>query len=260
MISRSNLLLLLLLLEIMFLYHLGRYVLLLKSAFTKPEKFDVYWKETFREMNVMGVGSLGIVSIIAVFLGAVTCVQTAYQLVSNLIPREVIGQITRDSTILEFSPSITMLVLSGRIGSNIASQIGTMRVTEQIDALEIMGVNTTVFLIMPKLIAGLFIIPMLIVFSMFLSLIGGYVAGTLSGVITPQEYVGGILLDWNPTILIVALIKTYVFVFLMITVSVYHGYYTVGGALEVGRSSTKAVVYSCILILCCDYLVAQLFL
>lgn len=244
----------------MFLYHLGRYVLLLKSAFSKPEKFSVYWKDTFKEMNVMGVGSLGIVSIIAVFLGAVTCVQTAYQLVSNLIPREVIGQITRDSTILEFSPSITMLVLSGRLGSNIASQIGTMRVTEQIDALEIMGVNTTGYLIMPKLIAGLFIIPMLIVFSMFLSLIGGYVAGTLSGVITPGEYVGGILRDWNSTILFVAIIKTYVFTFLMVTVSAYHGYYTEGGAIEVGRSSTKAVVYSCILILCFDYLVAQLFL
>lgn len=244
----------------MFLFHLGRYILLLKSVFSRPEKGSVYWKETFREMNVMGIGSLGIVIIISVFLGAVTCVQTAFQLVSALIPREVIGQITRDSTILEFSPSITMLVLSGRLGSNIASQIGTMRVTEQIDALEIMGVNSPGYLIFPKLIGGLFVIPMLIVISIGLSLFGGYVAGTLSGVISPQEYIGGIMKDWNSFIVVVSLVKGYVFSFIMITVSAYQGFYTVGGALEVGRSSTKAVVYSCILILFADYIIAQVML
>jgi phospholipid/cholesterol/gamma-HCH transport system permease protein len=208
----------------------------------------------------MGIGSLGIVIIISLFLGAVTCVQTAFQLVSAIIPREVIGQITRDSTILEFSPSITMLVLSGRLGSNIASQIGTMRVTEQIDALEIMGVNSPGYLIFPKLIGGLFVIPMLIVISIGLSLFGGYVAGTLSGVITPQEYIGGIMKDWNSFIVVVSLVKGYVFSFIMITVSAYQGFYTVGGALEVGRSSTKAVVYSCILILFADYIIAQVML
>lgn len=244
----------------MFLFHLGRYILLLRSVFSRPEKGAVYWKETFREMNVMGIGSLGIVIIISLFLGAVTCVQTAFQLVSAIIPREVIGQITRDSTILEFSPSITMLVLSGRLGSNIASQIGTMRVTEQIDALEIMGVNSPGYLIFPKLIGGLFVIPMLIVISIGLSLFGGYVAGTLSGVITPQEYIGGIMKDWNSFIVVVSLVKGYVFSFIMITVSAYQGFYTVGGALEVGRSSTKAVVYSCILILFADYIIAQIML
>ncbi len=244
----------------MFLFHLGRYMLLLKSVFSRPEKTAVYWRETFKEMNVMGIGSLGIVAIISVFLGAVTCVQTAFQLVSAIIPREVIGQITRDSTILEFSPTITMLVLSGRLGSNIASQIGTMRVTEQIDALEIMGVNSSGFLILPKLIGGLFVIPMLIVVSMFLSILGGYVAGSLSGVIAPQEYISGILKDFLPIIVNVALVKSYVFSFIMISVSAYQGFYTEGGAIEVGRASTKAVVYSCILILFADYLIAQVML
>lgn len=244
----------------MFLFHLGRYILLLKSVFSRPEKGAVYWRETFKEMNVMGIGSLGIVIIISLFLGAVTCVQTAFQLVSAIIPREVIGQITRDSTILEFSPTITMLVLSGRLGSNIASQIGTMRVTEQIDALEIMGVNSPGYLIFPKLIGGLFVIPMLIVISIGLSLFGGYVAGTLSGVITPQEYISGIMKEWNSFIVVVSLVKGYVFSFIMITVSAYQGFYTTGGAIEVGKASTRAVVFSCILILFADYIIAQVML
>jgi phospholipid/cholesterol/gamma-HCH transport system permease protein len=244
----------------MFLFHLGRYILLLKSVFSRPEKGAVYWRETFKEMNVMGIGSLGIVIIISLFLGAVTCVQTAFQLVSAIIPREVIGQITRDSTILEFSPTITMLVLSGRLGSNIASQIGTMRVTEQIDALEIMGVNSPGYLIFPKLIGGLFVIPMLIIISIGLSLFGGYVAGTLSGVITPQEYISGIMKEWNSFIVVVSLVKGYVFSFIMITVSAYQGFYTTGGAIEVGKASTRAVVFSCILILFADYIIAQVML
>lgn len=209
---------------------------------------------------MMGIGSLGIVAIISVFLGAVTCVQTAFQLVSAIIPLEVIGQITRDSTILELSPTITLLVLSGRIGSSIASQIGTMRVTEQIDAMEIMGVNSSGYLILPKVIGGLVVIPMLIVISMFLSILGGYVAGSLSGALAPQEYLSGLLKDWNPIIIEVAIIKTIVFTFIMTTVSAYQGFYTSGGALEVGKASTKAVVVSCILILFADYIVAQLLL
>ncbi len=244
----------------MFFYHFGRYILLLKSVFSKPENFQVYKKEIFREMVVIGIGSVGIVCIISVFLGAVTCIQTAFQLVSGIIPRTVIGQITRDSTILEFSPTITLLVLSGRVGGSISSQIGTMRVTEQIDALEIMGVNSSGYLILPKITAALITIPMLIILSMFLSLVGGYVAGSLSGVVTPQEYVAGIMKDWNSFIITVALVKTVVFSFLMTTVSAYQGFYTKGGALEVGVSSTKAVVYSCVLILFSDYLVAQVLL
>jgi phospholipid/cholesterol/gamma-HCH transport system permease protein len=244
----------------MFFFHLGRYVLLLKSVFSKPENYRVYWREIVREMDTIGIGSLGIVCIISVFLGAVTTVQTAFQLVSAIIPLEVIGMITRDSTILELSPTITMLVLAGRVGSSISSQIGTMRVTEQIDALEIMGVNSSGFLILPKLIAALTMIPLLIIISMFLSILGGYVAGSLSGALSPAEYVAGLLRDWNPFIVTVALIKTALFAFIVTTVSAYQGFYTSGGALEVGKSSTRAVVYSCILILCTDYIVAQLLL
>lgn len=244
----------------MFFYHLGRYILLLKSVFSKPENWRIYWNATFKEMDMIGIGSLGIVAIISVFLGAVTAVQTAFQLVSAIIPLDVIGMITRDSTILELSPTITMLVLSGRIGSNIASQIGTMRVTEQIDALEIMGVNSSGFLILPKLIASLTMIPMLIIISIGLSIFGGYVAGALSGAVSPTEYVAGILSDFNPFIVTVSMIKTVLFAFIMTTVSAYQGFYTTGGALEVGKASTKAVVFSCILILLTDYLVAQILL
>ncbi len=244
----------------MFLFHLGRYLLLLKSVFSKPENYRVYWKELIREMTMIGIGSLGIVCIISIFLGAVTAVQTAFQLVSPIIPKDVIGMITRDSTILELSPTITLLVLAGRVGSSIASQIGTMRVTEQIDALEIMGVNASGYLILPKVIAALCTIPLLIVISMFLSIFGGYVAGTASGAFPADEYIAGLLRDWNPFIITVGLIKTVVFAFIVTTVSAYQGYFTTGGALEVGKASTKAVVYSCILILCSDYLIADMLL
>ncbi len=244
----------------MFFYHFGKYLLFLKNVFTKPENFKVYWKEIIREMNLIGVGSLGIIAVISIFLGAVTCIQTAYQLVSNLIPRDIIGVITRDSVILEFSPTISLLVLSGRVGGSISSQLGTMRVTEQIDALEIMGVNSTGFLVLPKIVAAVITIPMLVIISMFLGLMGAYIIGPLTGVISGTEFISGVLRDWNSFIILVALIKTVLFSFLMTSVSAYQGFYTKGGALEVGESSTKAVVYSSVLILFADYLVAQILL
>lgn len=244
----------------MFLFHLGRYVLLLRSVFVKPEKLKVYRLEIFREMVSIGIGSLGIVCIISLFMGAVTTVQTAFQLVSGFIPLEVIGQITRDSSILELSPTITMLVLAGRVGSSIASQIGTMRVTEQIDALEIMGINSSGYLILPKLVAALTMIPMLIIISMSLSIFGGWVAGSLSGALSSHEYVTGLFRDWNPFIITVGMVKTFIFSFILTTVSAYQGFYTTGGALEVGQASTRAVVFSCILILFADYVVAQILL
>lgn len=244
----------------MFFYHFGKYLLFLKNVFTKPENFKVYWKEIIREMNLIGIGSLGIIAVISIFLGAVTCIQTAYQLVSNLIPRDIIGVITRDSVILEFSPTISLLVLSGRVGGSISSQLGTMRVTEQIDALEIMGVNSTGFLVLPKIVAAVITIPMLVIISMFLGLMGAYIIGPLTGVISGTEFISGVLRDWNSFIILVALIKTVLFSFLMTSVSAYQGFYTKGGALEVGESSTKAVVYSSVLILFADYLVAQILL
>ena len=157
-------------------HSLGRYILLMRLSFRKPEKFSVYWAEVMREMVSQGIGSLGIICIISVFIGAVAAIQVAFQLISPYISKSVVGSISRDSTILEFSPTISSLVLTGRIGSSIASQIGTMRVTEQIDALEIMGVNAPGYLISPKIIAGLTMVPLLTIISVVLGLSGGYIA------------------------------------------------------------------------------------
>jgi phospholipid/cholesterol/gamma-HCH transport system permease protein len=244
----------------MFFYHFGKYLLFLKNVFTKPENLKVYWKEIVREMNLIGVGSFGIIAVISIFLGAVTCIQTAYQLVSNLIPRDIIGVITRDSVIIEFSPTICLLVLAGRVGGSIASELGTMRVTEQIDALEIMGINAPGYLILPKLIAGMLMIPLLVIIAIFLSIMGGYISGTISGALSATEYVQGLTTDFIPFTIVVALVKAVVFAFIIVTVSAYQGYYTRGGALEVGQSSTKAVVISCIAILISDYIIAELLL
>jgi phospholipid/cholesterol/gamma-HCH transport system permease protein len=244
----------------MLFYHFGKYILLLKAVFRKPEKFSIYKAEIFREMVDIGLGSLGIISIISVFIGAVTTVQTAFQLVSDLIPKSVIGGITRDSTILELSPTICSLVLAGKIGSSIASQIGTMRVTEQIDALEIMGINAPGYLILPKVAAGVLMIPMLVIISIFLSITGGYLAGTASGAVTAAEFIQGLTTNFNPFTVTIAMVKAVVFAIIITTVSAYQGFYTNGGALEVGQSSTKAVVISCIAILAADYIIAQLLL
>src|ERR1700744_3749236 len=165
-------------------HSLGRYILLLRLSFRKPEKFRVYWAEIMREMVSQGIGSLGIIAIISVFIGAVAAIQVAFQLSSPLVPLSIVGSISRDSTILEFSPTIACLVLTGRIGSSIASQIGTMRVTEQIDALEIMGVNAPGFLIAPKIIAGITMVPLLVIVAITLGLTGGYIACILSGDVT----------------------------------------------------------------------------
>lgn len=244
----------------MIFYHFGKYILLLRSVFRKPEKYTIYKNEIFKEMVDIGLGSLGIVSIISIFIGAVTTVQTAFQLTSDLIPKSIIGSITRDSTILELSPTICSLVLAGKVGSSIASQIGTMRVTEQIDALEIMGINAPGYLILPKLLGGVIMIPMLVIVAIFLSITGGYLAGVASGAVTAAEYIQGITTDFIPFTVVVAMVKAVIFAFIITTVSSYQGFYTNGGALQVGQSSTKAVVISCISILVADYIIAQLLL
>jgi phospholipid/cholesterol/gamma-HCH transport system permease protein len=244
----------------MIFHPLGKYILLLKAVFRKPEKWNIYRKEIFKEMSSIGAGSLGIISIISLFLGMVTTVQTAYQLVSDLIPRSIIGMIVRDSTILELSPTISAIVLAGKVGSSVASQIGTMRVTEQIDALEIMGINSPGYLILPKIIAGVITIPMLVIISIGLSILGGYFAGTLSGAVTPFDFIMGATDGFRGFTVTVSMIKAVIFGFIITSVSAYQGFYTSGGSLEVGISSTRAVVISCIMILFADYLVAQLLL
>jgi phospholipid/cholesterol/gamma-HCH transport system permease protein len=239
---------------------LGRYILLLRLSFRKPEKFSVYWTEIMREMVSVGIGSLGIVAIISVFIGAVATVQTAFQLVGSFIPKSVVGSITRDSTILEFSPTITSLVLAGRVGSSIASQIGTMRVTEQIDALEIMGVNTPGFLISPKIISGVTMVPLLIIISVCLGLLGGYVACLSSSEFSTNDYINGLTGGFNPVIVTVCAVKAIVFGFIITSICSYQGFYTSGGALEVGQAATRGVVYSCIMILFADLVISELLL
>jgi len=193
-------------------------------------------------------------------MGAVITVQAAYGFNSPWVPLYAVGVTTRDSTILEFSPTIVSLVLAGKVGSNVASEIGTMRVTEQIDALEMMGVNSSSFLTMPKILACMIVNPFLIIISMFLGIFGGWALGILSHVVTSYQYIYGIQFQFIPFNVTSAIIKTIVFAFIIVSVSAYHGYHTEGGALEVGRSSTKAVVYCSILILVFDFVLAKLLL
>lgn len=241
-------------------YHIGKYFLLLKRVFAKPEKHIVYYRETLKEVQKLGISSMGIVAIVSVFMGAVITIQTAYNTENPLLPTYLIGLGARDSILLEFSSTIVALILAGKIGSNIASEIGTMRVTEQIDALEIMGVNSASFLILPKIVASVFFAPFLTMLSMIVGITGGWLAGTAAGVVTTENYVYGIQYAFNPFYITYSLIKIVVFAFLITTISAYHGYNAYGGSLEVGKSSTKAVVHSSIFILLFNLILTQLLL
>ncbi len=237
---------------------IGRYFIFLGNLFKNPEKFNVYVKLVFEESYEIGINSLLIVSIVASFIGAVTCVQTAANLSNPFVPKYIISLIVRDSTILEMAPTITSIVLAGKVGSNIAGQLGTMQITEQIDALEVMGINSTSYLVLPKIIGAMLTFPMLVALAGFLAITGGYLAGWLSGAITPDEYVQGLRFDFHPIYVNFAMIKSLVFAFLIASIAAFQGYFTKGGALEVGQSSTKAVTNSCIAVLVADYLLAQL--
>src|SRR4051812_43422919 len=210
---------------------IGKYLLMLKGMFSKPENWKMYWKEFMHQCSEIGIGSLGIVVIISIFIGAVSVVQTAYQLTSPLIPRFTIAQIVRDTVILEFAPTLVCIVLAGVGGSKIAGELGKMRVSEQIDALEIMGINTKAYLVLPKIVAALIVIPMLVVIATVLGLWGGRLAGTMSGIINADEYDKGLLAGFIPYNTFFALIKAYTFAFLISSVSSYFGYHVQGGAL-----------------------------
>jgi phospholipid/cholesterol/gamma-HCH transport system permease protein len=239
---------------------LGRYLLMLKGMFSRPENLRVYWKEFMHQCAEIGIGSLGIVVIISFFMGAVSAVQTAYQLVSPIIPKASIAQIVRDTVILEFAPTLVCIVLAGVVGSKIASELGNMRVSEQIDALEIMGINTKAYLVMPKILAALIVIPMLVVLSAGLGIWGGRIAGLGSGILSAYDFEKGLTQNFQPFNVYFALIKGYTFAFIISSIPAYYGYYVKGGALEIGRSSTRSVVVSCIMILFADYILAQLLL
>ena len=243
-----------------FLSNVGSYFIMLRGMFTKPENWKMYWKELMHQCSEIGIGSLGIVAIISVFIGAVSTIQTAYQLTNPLIPVATIAQIGRDTVILEFAPTLVSIVLAGVIGSKIASELGNMRVSEQIDALEIMGINTKAYLVLPKIIAGLIMIPMLVVVSMVLGIWGGRLAGVMSGIISADQYDRGLLEGFLPYNVFCALVKAYVFAFIISSVPSYFGYNVKGGSLEIGRSSTKSVVVTCILILFADYVLSALLL
>ncbi len=239
---------------------IGKYFIFLGNLVIKREPFNIYMKQIIDECIKVGINSLVIVTIVSTFIGAVTCIQTAYNLVSPLIPGYVISLVVRDMTLLELAPTITALVFAGKVGSNIAGELGTMKITEQVDALEVMGINSISFLGLPKIIACLIMYPMLVILAGFLAIMGGYFAGTIAGVITPQDYIYGIRADFLSFNVTFALIKSVVFAFLISTISSFKGYNTSGGALEVGHASTSAVTNSCIAILVADYLLAELLL
>ena len=245
---------------IKFLTQLGRYFLLLGKVFSVPEKSSVYYKQTMREFVFLGINSIGIISIISFFMGAAITLQTAYNTENPIYPKYLIGLGCRDSIILEFSSTVAALILAGKVGSSIASEIGTMRVTEQIDALEIMGVNSASYLILPKLVATLIFNPFLTLISISVGILGGWMAGTQLGVITSEDFIYGIQYAFIPYYITYSLIKTVVFAFIITTISAFQGYYVAGGSLEVGQASTKAVVYSSVLILCLNVVLTQLLL
>ena len=226
----------------------------------KPDKLKVFWKRCVDEVMNLGINSMGIVFIISIFMGMVITIQTASNIDSVLIPKYTVGFTARQTVVLEFSPTIISLILAGSVGSRISSEPGSMRVTEQIDALDTMGVNSKNYWILPKIIGVMFILPFIVVYSMFLGIFGGWVVGTASGIITTADYVYGIQYWFEPFSIFYALIKTVLFAFVISSVSSYYGYHVKGGALEVGKASTKAVIWSSIVILFVNYLVTQLLL
>ena len=241
------------------LKHLGQYFIMMKKVLCKPEKFNVFWKQLLLEIEKVGLDSLGIVLIISFFVGGVVSIQTAFNMTNPLLPSYLVGFASRDSLILEFSPTMISLILAGKVGSSIASEIGSMRVSEQIDALEIMGVNSASFLILPKIIAVMFFFPFLVIISMGIGMIGAWIGG-LSVDVTTADFLSGLKYDFNPFYVTYSLIKTVVFAFIIASVSSYFGYFTKGGSIAVGKSSTKAVVSSSILILVCNFILTNLLL
>ena len=241
-------------------FHIGRYFHMLKLVFAKPEKSRMYINRLFREIDNLGVNSVWIVVIISVFIGGIMTIQFAYSMANPVYPSTLVGLGTRDTLILEFSSTMIALIMAGKIGSNITSEIGTMRVTEQIDSLEIMGVNAASFLILPKIVAVVFIFPFLFVISVFFGLIGGLVTGPVVGVISIPDYIAGIQFLFYPYYVTFSLIKSLAFGFLVASVPAYFGFYVQGGALEVGKASTQAVVNTNILILLFDLILTRLLL
>ncbi|MDT8411517.1 MAG: ABC transporter permease [Vicingaceae bacterium] len=240
--------------------HIGAYFILLSRVFKKPDNYKLIFKQTIHEMVSLGIGSLGLIAIISVFMGAVVTIQTATNMNNPLLPGYLVGFATRESFILELAPTVMSLILAGKIGSNVASEIGTMRISDQIDALEIMGVNSASYLVFPKIVASLIFIPIIVIYSMALGIIGGLLVSMYFDGMTLNDYILGIRFDFKMFSITYALIKSVFFAFIITSIPSYFGYYVKGGALEIGKASTKSVVYSSITILIINYLLTQMLL
>ncbi len=240
------------------LTHFGKYLLMLKGMFSKADNRMMFWKEYVKQCVDIGIGSLPIVIIISFFLGAVMTVQTAAQLVNPMVPLSTIGIIVRDGMILEFAPTFLSIVLAGVVGSKIASELGNMRVTEQIDALEIMGINTKGYLILPKILGAFTMVPLLVGISAVIGIWGGYLVGGWTNSVPNEVFIDGIRKSLDVNYITIAFYKSFIFAFIISTVPSYFGYYVKGGALEIGKAGTLSVVVSCIIILIADYLVASI--
>ena len=237
---------------------IGRYFMLLGKVFSRPEKISISARRIWFEIDALGFNSISLTAIISAFIGAVVALQMAITLESPFIPQFMIGYATREVMILEFSSTVVALILAGKIGSNIASEIGTMRITEQIDALEIMGVNSASYLILPKIVATVLFFPLLTLFSIFVGIVGGYAIGYFTGIMLPGDYIEGLFYYFEPFSITYALVKGAVFAFIITSISAFCGYYTKGNSLEVGRASTRAVVSSSITIMIFDLILTQI--
>jgi phospholipid/cholesterol/gamma-HCH transport system permease protein len=238
----------------------GKYVMFMASLFVNRERPSVYVRRIIDECILIGTDSVFIVSLVSLFIGAVSGIQTAHNLISPLVPLYTVGVIVRDMTILELAPTITCIVLAGKVGSNIAGGLGTMKITEQVDAMDVMGINSASYLVLPKIIAAMLTFPMLVTLAGFLSLLGGYLSTVLTNLLTSSDYVYGIRFQFIEYNIFIAIVKSIVFAFVISSISSFMGYYTKGGALEVGQSSTRAVTNSCIAVLLADYFIADLLL
>ncbi len=238
----------------------GQYFILMGKVFSRPEKLPIYRRRIIYEMDALGLNSIGLTAIISVFIGAVITLQMSINLESPFIPKYIIGYATRETMILEFSSTVVALILAGKVGSNIASEIGTMRITEQIDALEIMGVNSASYLILPKIVATVLFFPFLTILSILIGIAGGWMIAVFTGIMIPDDYVTGLLYDFKLSSIGSSLIKTCFFAFIITSVSAFYGYYAKGNSLEVGKASTRAVVASSIVIMIFNLILTQILL
>jgi len=242
------------------LFHIGRYALLLKKVFARPQKFRIFFIQLLKELDKLGVGSVSIVLIITFFMGAVVTIQTAANMSNPLLPKYLIGFATRDSIILEFSSTVTAVILAGIMGSNISSEIGNMRIGEQIDAMEIMGVNSANHIILPKILSMIIMMPFLVIIAMAIGIFGGLVVSLLSNALTLNDYLEGLQYDFSAFKVLYSIVKSLVFAFIITSVSSYHGFYVRGGAIEVGKAGSRGVIYSIILILMSNLFITHLML